>query len=107
MASTKQKPLTPKEQKFVDAYLGAANGNGREAARKAGYQQGEGALATTASRLLKKANVAAAVRVRQAVQATKGILSADERDQALSDIARDRSIQSTGIHERSPRTDHL
>ena len=80
-------PLTAKEHAFVDCYLGSANGNGREAARRAGYKQSENALAVTASRLLKKANVAAAIKARQERKTTKAILDADARDQLLSDIA--------------------
>lgn len=49
--------LTTKEQRFVNAYLGAASGNGAEAARMAGYAEGSARI--TASRLLSHANVRA------------------------------------------------
>lgn len=76
--------LTPKQQAFVDAYTG----NGVEAARAAGYRGDEATLATSASRLLRHAEVAAAIerrnavveRTRQETQATAGrILSRAER----------------------------
>jgi len=79
--------LTLKEQRFVDAYLGSAGGNGVQAARLAGYQQTEKALRVTASRLLAKANIQAAVALRVRRQAKQAILTADERDKILSQIA--------------------
>jgi len=82
--------LTPKEQRFVDAYLGKANGVATKAARQAGYRQTEGALAVTGSRLLRKAKVRAAIQARQAKETKTSILTADERDQALSDIVRNK-----------------
>lgn len=55
--------LTPKQQAFVDAYAG----NGVEAARAAGYQGDEATLATSASRLLRHAEVSAAIARRNVV----------------------------------------
>lgn len=55
--------LTPKQQAFVDAY----SGNGVEAARAAGYTGSDAALATSASRLLKHAEVSAAIARRNVV----------------------------------------
>jgi phage terminase small subunit len=81
------KTLTLKEQRFVDAYLGSAGGNGVLAARLAGYQQTEKALRVTASRLLVKANIRDAVAARVKEQTRKSILTADERDKILSTIA--------------------
>lgn len=74
--------LTPRQACFVENYI--LTGNGSEAARRAGF--GERGAKVTASRLLTNANVAAAIRERQAqyqaeLQITKddvvaGILSA-------------------------------
>lgn len=55
--------LTPKQQAFVDAYAG----NGVEAARAAGYAGDDATLATSASRLLKHAEVSAAIARRNVV----------------------------------------
>lgn len=55
--------LTPKQQAFVDAY----DGNGVSAARAAGYTGSDAALATSASRLLKHAEVSAAIQRRNVV----------------------------------------
>lgn len=65
--------LTLKQQRFVDAY--ALSGNASEAARQAGYS--EGSAKVTASRLLTKTNVSAALAARQAeyvaeLEITKG-----------------------------------
>lgn len=79
--------LTFKERRFVNAYLGSAAGNGVKAARLAGYQQTEKALRVTASRLLAKANIRAAVSARAARETKASILTADERDEILSAIA--------------------
>lgn len=55
--------LTPRQQAFVDAY----DGNGVTAARKAGYTGSDAALATSASRLLRHAEVSAAIKRRNVV----------------------------------------
>jgi len=55
--------LTPKQQAFIDAYAG----NGVEAARAAGYAGDDATLATSASRLLKHAEVSAAIAKRNVV----------------------------------------
>ena len=49
--------LTSKQRKFIDAYLGQANGNATEAARLAGYQGNPDALRVEGSRLLTNANI--------------------------------------------------
>lgn len=56
-----EKTLTPKERRFVWEY--EMDWNGTQAAVRAGYS--ERSAAVTASRLLKKANVAAYARARQ------------------------------------------
>lgn len=53
--------LTPRQRKFVDAYL--INGNGAQAAIQAGYSRGSAKV--TASRLLTDANVQAALQQAQ------------------------------------------
>lgn len=78
--------LTQKERRFVDAFLGSCNGNGSEAAIAAGYAPGSARV--TASRLLTKANIKAAVDARNAKAEEKSIASADERDKILSGLAR-------------------
>lgn len=57
--------LTPKQQKFVDAY----DGNGTAAARAAGYAGNDATLAQVASENLKKPEVLAAIQVRNQVPA--------------------------------------
>jgi phage terminase small subunit len=59
-----EKPLTDKEALFVAAYLGEAKCNGTEAARVAGFGGTSGALAVTAYRLLRNANVRSAIDTR-------------------------------------------
>lgn len=53
--------LTFKERKFVEAYAGEAAGNGTKAAEMAGYRGSRGALATRATELLRKSDVAEAL----------------------------------------------
>lgn len=79
-------PLTVKERRFVDAYMGSANGNGSKAAKMAGYSTKN--LRHQASRLLTKANIAAELVKRQAREEQAEIANAEERDKALSKIVR-------------------
>lgn len=90
------KELTDKEQRFVDALIGPAEGNGAKAAELAGYAKGSAKV--TASRLLKKAKIQAALvsaradRVSKALQADdivrSRVMSGDEALERLTTFAR-------------------
>lgn len=56
--------LTPKEQLFVDGYLGASAFNATEAMRQAGYKGSAGVLGVSGHRLLRKPKVAAIILER-------------------------------------------
>lgn len=56
----KQRPLTPKQRKFIAFYCG----NGIEAARKAGYQGNDATLGAVAYENLRKPQVAKAIKAR-------------------------------------------
>src|SRR5262245_57556690 len=68
-ATTKSTPRAPRsdlnerELRFVDAFMGPAEGNGAKAASLAGYAAGSARI--TASKLLTKANVQAAINLRR------------------------------------------
>lgn len=55
------KPLTGKEKKFVEFYLGEAHFNATRAAELAGYKGNRNVLGVTAFRLLKKAKIKAEI----------------------------------------------
>ncbi len=69
--------LTTKQELFISAYLGPANGNATEAARQAGYKKPH----PEGSRLLRNATVAARVKER----VTKYAGTADE---VLAELSR-------------------
>jgi hypothetical protein len=54
--------LTPKQQKFLEAYLGEANFNATEAARLAGYKGEDNVLAVVGCQNLRKPNIAEELR---------------------------------------------
>lgn len=54
--------LTPKQHKFIAAYLGSCHGNGVKAARAAGYTGNDHTLRSIASENLTKPDIAAAIR---------------------------------------------
>jgi len=76
-----ERRLTPKQQRFVNAYLGAAKGNGTEAARLAGYKAGTG-LRVTAHDVLTNPSVRAAIDAQLAAET----LSAAEVLRHLTDV---------------------
>jgi phage terminase small subunit len=80
-----ERPLTAKQQLFIEAYLGAARGNATEAARLAGYGGDGDTLKVTGCRLLTNANVAEAVAARLA--RAKRCLQADDVLELLTDQA--------------------
>lgn len=71
---TKSANLRPKEARFVEEYL--IDGNGTRAAKVAGY--GEKSATVTASKLLRKANVAAALEKARAAQSERTRVRADD-----------------------------
>lgn len=76
--------LTPKQQRFVDAYVGPAQGNGRQACRLAGYRGDDNALGVIAHENLTKLNVKAHISARAAEYA----MSPEEVLARLADQAR-------------------
>jgi phage terminase small subunit len=78
----KLKGLSIKQQKFIDAYLGVANGNGTKAAQLAGYRGSPQTLKAVASENLTKPDIAREVQKR-----LKLTMTGDEVLQELSDVA--------------------
>ncbi len=79
----KHSELTTKQRLFVEAFIGAANGNATEAARLAGYQGSDDTLRVTASRMLTKANISQMCKQR----VNEAALSSDKVLLELSTIA--------------------
>ncbi|HEX5704857.1 MAG TPA: terminase small subunit [Pyrinomonadaceae bacterium] len=82
--------LTLKQRAFCLAYAGEANGNATEAARIAGYKGDDATLSVTGFRMLRKANIEAAIGElrRDAEKKASGkILSATETLVGLTRIA--------------------
>lgn len=67
--------LNARQQAFVDCYAG----NATDAARKAGYTGTDDAIRVTASRLLAKPNIAAAIKARQEVPRARRIATREDR----------------------------
>jgi len=84
------KPLNDHERRFVSAFIGIAAGNGTKAAIHAGYSVRS--ARSTASRLLTRANIRAALAARIRQQEAKDIATADERDAVLTAILRAREV---------------
>lgn len=82
-----RKGLSVQEQRFVDAYLGEANGNATQAARLAGYNGDGNTLKVQGHRLLTSANVRQAIQSRLETEERRSILDADSRDELLSTFA--------------------
>jgi phage terminase small subunit len=73
----KEEQLTQKQRLFVEAYIGPAQGNAREAARMAGYSGDDNALSQRAFELVRLPKIAEliGVRVQTAVMAANEVLS--------------------------------
>lgn len=101
MPPSHRRALTLKERRFVDAYLGSAKGNGTEACRLAGYRGSRKVLGIQAGRMLAKAGVRAVIADRVARQTAHAILTADQRDARLSEIAllADHTVAVAAIRE--------
>jgi phage terminase small subunit len=69
--------LTQRQRLFVEAYIGACNGNAREAARAAGYSGDDNALSQRGFELVRNPKIAEliGVRVQEAVMCANEVLS--------------------------------
>ena len=73
MSTDRDRPLTARQERFVEEYL--ATGNGTEACRRAGYsQRSEGCLRVQATENLAKPNV------KQAIEQKRAEMSEDSED---------------------------
>ena len=77
--------LTPKQELFVDAYVGKAKGNATEAARIAGYKGSKHTLQSVGAENLSKPVISQAVQKRLAT--AKKTCSADEVLAELTTVA--------------------
>jgi phage terminase small subunit len=101
------KPLTERELRFVDAFMGDAAGNGTEAARLAGYKGTQPrVLGVQAARLLKKASIQAEIAKRRAALEADGVTTALQRRQILTSIENDSTahplarIKAIDVHNK-------
>lgn len=76
--------LTLKQQLFVEAYIGPARGNGKEAARLAGYAGNDATLAQVAAENLRRPQILTLINAR----VEQAAMTADEILTELADIAR-------------------
>ncbi len=76
--------LTLKQQLFIEAYIGPARGNGKEAARLAGYAGNDATLAQVAAENLRRPQILTLINAR----VEQAAMTADEILTELADIAR-------------------
>lgn len=79
----KSKPLTVKQQRFVEAY----DGNGTAAARAAGYRGSDAVLGTVAYENLKKPEIKAAIEARAQPATERRLLKRTARQDFWAEVA--------------------
>jgi len=79
--------LTHKQQAFVDAYCGPSKGNATDAARRAGYKGTDRALQVMGANNISKPIIAAAIAARAAQVASSRIMTIEQMQEMLSDLA--------------------
>lgn len=79
--------LTHKQQAFVDAYCGPSKGNATDAARRAGYKGSDGTLQSVGAANVLKPVIADAIASRAAQVASARILTIEQMQEMLSDLA--------------------
>lgn len=92
MGITPARPLTARQRAFVLAFRGRAAGNATKAAILAGFSR-NGATSRGAQ-LIANVNVRRALEQREAAAERTSIANAQERDEILSMIARDKGRSS-------------
>jgi len=91
----KLKALSVKQEKFVDAYLGEAAGNGTKAAQLAGYRGSPQTLKSVASENLTKPDIAKEVKKR-----LKTVMTSEEVLGELSEIASAECCEPVRVGEK-------
>ena len=92
--------LTILERRFAEAYAGECKGNGVRSCQAAGYAGDYGTLATTASRLLKKAQIRE--YLSSLTENDPLVMSRIERQRRLSSIARGEYTETRFDGEGNP-----
>lgn len=80
--------LTERQRRFVEAYVGEAQGNATHAARLAGYAGDENALAVAGAKLVRNAKVAEAVEEARRPLTRKAVATREERQSFLTEMMR-------------------
>lgn len=84
------RPLTEKQRRFVEFYMGAAIGNALKAARMAGYKGNQNTLGSVATENLQKPAIKAAIAARRGHQSK--VMGREERQSVMTSLARDLSL---------------
>lgn len=79
--------LSIKQQRFIDFY----DGNGTDAARKAGYKGTDKALSVLASRMLGKSRIREAVEARNKKKGSRLIATREQRQEFWTSVMSDTS----------------
>lgn len=85
--------LTPKQEKFLHAYLGEARGNATEAARMAGYKGNDVTLASVGAENLRKPQISERIEAARAELRAKALLTREEILAGLAAIARGEGVE--------------
>jgi phage terminase small subunit len=87
-APNPDRPLTARQQAFVVAFTGEAKGNATRAAVLAGYQGGERACAVMGCKLVRNANILAAIEQANAEVKSAAIADRQERQEFYTKVLR-------------------
>ncbi len=83
-------PLSERQRRFVEAYLGEAMGNATEAAAKAGYSGDRVVLASQGHHLLRNPKIRRAISER--VKEDPGVATREERQRFYTEMLRSESV---------------
>jgi phage terminase small subunit len=85
--------LTEKQRRFVEAYVGEAQGNATRAAKLAGYSGKDDALAVRGAEVVRNRKVQLAIEEARASVTSEAIATREERQTFLTRTMRDEGIE--------------
>lgn len=85
--------LTEKQRRFVEAYVGEAQGNATKAARLAGYSGDDRTLAVKGAEAVRNGKVARAIEDARKATTSTAVATREERQAFLSKMMRDEEIE--------------
>lgn len=99
------KPLTEKQQRFVEFFTGISEGNATDAARRAGYKGSNATLRAIGAENLTKPNIKTAIREAQKELRSTALMTREERQEWITRVVLGEECRTPAMTMEGPIKD--